>query len=99
MNIGHADWESFQIHSDQYNKTTWELSAAFEDTYISLIKAIRALAYPTYSPHNVDPPIFVMRPFRGQLEQATRSVIDRLRLDGVKDVFWLDTSEWLDTDV
>ena len=38
-----------------------------------------------------------MRPLRGQLEQATHSVVDRLRLDGDKLVFWLDTSGWLDT--
>lgn len=68
------------------------------------------LAYPAYPtpddesrhPHleqNLGPPIFVMRPFRGQLEQATRSVVDRLRLDGERSVFWLDTSGWLNTDV
>lgn len=44
-------------------------------------------------------PIFVMRPFRGQLEQATHAVVDRLRKDGDKSVFWLDTSGWLNTEV
>lgn len=37
-----------------------------------------------------------MRPFRGQLEQATQNVVAKLRADGDKAVFWLDTSGWLD---
>lgn len=40
-----------------------------------------------------------MRPLRGQLEQATQNVVVRLRTDGDKAVFWLDTSGWLDEDV
>jgi len=40
-----------------------------------------------------------MRPFRGQLEQATRSVVDRLRMDGYEQIYWLDTSGWLNTDI
>lgn len=110
MNIGNSDWESFQMHNERYNKTTWELSMAFEDTYVSLIKAIRALAYPAkpelrkpsqydQPAHNNGPPIFIMRPFRGQLEHATRSVVDRLRFEGDSSVFWLDTSGWLTTDL
>lgn len=84
----------------------------FEDTYVSLIKAIRTLAYPRYSStvaetaqydypqyRTVDIPIFVMRPFRGQLEQATHSVVDRLQFEGDNAVFWLDTSGWLNTDI
>ncbi|TAQ89660.1 hypothetical protein B7494_g2034 [Chlorociboria aeruginascens] len=97
MNIGNSDWESFQMYEEEYNKTSWELSTIFEDTYVSLIKAIRALAYPesltsvdsfpyNYSPRSMPTglPIFIMRPFRGQLEQATRSVVDRLRAEGDK---------------
>jgi hypothetical protein len=113
MNIGNSDWDSFQIHSDRYNKTTWELSEAFEDTYVALVKAIRTLAYPKYSATTVDSsryiysptsaatglPIFIMRPFRGQLEQATHSVVERLRKEGDRTVFWLDTSGWLNTEV
>jgi hypothetical protein len=106
MNIGNADWDSFQMHCEEYNKTIWELSMAFEDTYISLIRAIRTLAYPKYSSSVTDSsqsaaaalPIFVMRPFRGQLERETLSV-DRLRLEGDSSVFWLDTSGWLNTDI
>ena len=41
-------------------------------------------------------PIFIMRPFRGQLEHATQAAVNRLRADGDKSVFWLDTSGWLD---
>lgn len=40
-----------------------------------------------------------MRPFRGQLEQATHAVVDRLRMEGDKSLFWLDTSGWLNTEV
>ncbi|PBP22147.1 LigA protein [Diplocarpon rosae] len=108
LNIGSSDYESFQKHSSEYNKTMWELSGIFEETYISMIKAIRALAYPKYSAASMDSsryldsggvPIFVMRPFRGQLEQATHAVVDRIRKDGDKNIFWLDTSGWLNTEV
>jgi hypothetical protein len=113
MNIGNSDWGSFQAHSQEYNKTVWDLSVSFEETYIAMIKAIRTLAYPKYSTSTVDSnryvyspqntgagiPIFVMRPFRGQLEQATHAVVDRLRMEGDKSLFWLDTSGWLNTEV
>ncbi|KUJ23323.1 uncharacterized protein LY89DRAFT_755212 [Mollisia scopiformis] len=111
MNIGNSDWDSFQSHYQEYNKTLWELSVVFEETYISMIKAIRTLAYPkystsidsryTYTARNaaVGIPIFIMRPFRGQLEQATHSVVDRLQKEGDKAIFWLDTSGWLNTEV
>jgi hypothetical protein len=86
---------------------------AFEDTYVVLVKAIRTLAYPKYSATTVDSsryinsptsaaaglPIFVMRPFRGQLEQATHTVVEHLRREGDRSMFWLDTSGWLNTEV
>jgi len=113
MNIGTSDWDSFQTHTEEYNKTLWELSIGFEETYISMIKAIRTLAYPEYSVATMDSsryihsaqnaaapvPIFIMRPFRGQLEQATQRVVDRLRKEGDKRIFWLDTSGWLNTNI
>lgn len=111
LNIGNSDWDSFQIHSEKYNKTHWELGVDFENTYIALVKAIRTLAYPRYSATTVDssryvysptaagPAIFVMRPFRGQLEQATHAVVERLRKEGDRSIFWLDTSGWLNTEV
>lgn len=112
MNIGNSDWDSFQMHSQQYNKTLWDLSVMFEEAYVTLIKAIRNLAYPDHSTTSDSArymvtsrgsatgiPIFIMRPFRGQLEQATHTVVDRLRKDGDRSVFWLDTSGWLNTDV
>ncbi|KAH8803904.1 hypothetical protein F5882DRAFT_425342 [Hyaloscypha sp. PMI_1271] len=112
MNIGNSDWESFQAHNQEYNKTVWELSVSFEETYIAMIQAIRTLAYPKYSTPTVDSsryvyspqtgagiPIFIVRPFRGQLEQATHTVVDRLRRDGDKNLFWLDTSGWLNTEI
>ena len=81
---------------------------------MSLVKAIRGLAYPKHpsivqserlgyqglvpstAPASI--PIFVMRPLRGQLEQATQNAVAKLRNDGDKAVFWLDTSGWLDPD-
>ena len=115
MNIGGADDASFHAFDGDYNKTSWDLSEKFESTYVSLIKAIRDLAYPKHpdivqsersgrsgivpntSPATI--PIFVMRPLRGQLEQATQNVVTRLRAAGDKAVIWLDTSGWLDPDV
>jgi hypothetical protein len=114
MNIGNSDWHSFQNYNDEYNKTTWELSVSFEETYISMIKAIRMLAYPRPSDSFIDyrytrssssqrstadVPIFIMRPFRGQLDHATYSVVERLRKDGDRAVFWIDTSGWALTEV
>lgn len=113
MNIGNSDWDSFQAHTEEYNKTLSEFSVSFEQTYIAMIKAIRTLAYPRYSTTTIDSsryvyspqnagagiPIFIMRPFRGQLEQATHAVVDRLRTEGDKSLFWLDTSGWLNTEV
>jgi hypothetical protein len=100
------------MYNEEYNMTMWELSLLFEESYVSLIRAIRTFAYPANSPilaessqydhasHDmVAIPIFVMRPFRGQLEQATHSVVDRLRFEGDKSVFWLDTSGWLNTHI
>ena len=112
INIGASDHSSFDGYAPEYNKTLWELSENFETTYVSLIKAIRGLAYPKHpsilqSEKNGTPgmvpskapaviPIFVMRPLRGQLEQATQNAVAKLRADGDKAVFWLDTSGWLD---
>lgn len=115
INIGAADDSSFNGHVSKYNKTLWELSESFETTYVSLIKAIRGLAYPKHpsilqsertgipgivpsmAPAAI--PIFVMRPLRGQLEEATQNAVAKLRADGDKAVFWLDTSGWLDTSI
>lgn len=115
INVGSSDDSSFNDHAAEYNKTLWDLSENFETTYVSLIKAIRALAYPRHpsiiqSERSGTPgvvpsiapaviPIFVMRPLRGQLEQATQNAVAKLRADGDKAVFWLDTSGWLDTSV
>ena len=40
-----------------------------------------------------------MRPFQGQLEHATQSVVHKLRENGDKSVFWIDTSGWLQADL
>ena len=79
---------------------------------MSLVRAIRRMAYPTHptavraerdrhpdfdsddGPSSI--PVFIMRPFRGQLEHATQGAVNKLRADGDKFVFWLDTSGWLD---
>lgn len=112
LNLGDSDSASFDEHGAEYNISSWSLSQRFEDSYVSLIKAIRQLSYPkhpstvyaTSSSSTVDSPylaaapipIFVMRPFLGQLEHAIQNVVNRLRADGDKSVFWLDTSGWLD---
>ncbi|KAI9716817.1 MAG: hypothetical protein M1812_005157 [Candelaria pacifica] len=110
INVGASDHYSFDKYLSEYNEPAWNLSERFEDTYVSLIKAIRELAYPkhpaamsgdnAYAPSTAPAsiPIFVMRPLRGQLEHATQGVVNRLRADGDKSVFWLDTSGWLETD-
>lgn len=115
MNLGDSDDRSFNGHTSDYNKTLWDLSESFETTYVSLIRAIRGLAYPKHPSvlqsektgisgivPSIAPaviPIFVMRPLRGQLEHATQNAVAKLRADGDKAVFWLDTSGWLDTSV
>ena len=112
MNLGDSDDRSFRNHLTEYNKTAWHLAERFEATYVSLIKGIRRLAYPKHpailqselsgTPGIIPPntpaaiPIFIMRPLRGQLEQATQNTVAKLRADGDKSVFWLDTSGWLD---
>ncbi|KAI9778025.1 MAG: hypothetical protein M1839_008430 [Geoglossum umbratile] len=113
FNLGSSDQASFERYASEYNRSTWELFERFEDTYVSLIKSIRRLAYPkhpatlfaashssAYSGNNAPAsiPIFVMRPFRGELEHATQAVVGRLRSEGDTLVFWLDTSGWLDTE-
>ena len=40
-----------------------------------------------------------MRPLIGQLEHATQNIVDRVRADGDRAVFWLDTSGWLDNNL
>ena len=98
-------------HEQEYDQTLWELSERFEDTYVSLIKAIRTLAYPrppaTFlserfgllesmnDASTAAVPIFVMRPVRGQLDQATQNVVNKLRRAGDEAVYWLDTTGWL----
>ncbi|KAF2098138.1 hypothetical protein NA57DRAFT_40782 [Rhizodiscina lignyota] len=110
MNLGSSDGDSFARYPDVYNKTRLELMSDFEETYISLIKAIRNLAYPSVvdgdgisdTDEDDEPfggpliPIFVMRPFGGEMEHSTLEVVRRLRKDGDKNVFWIDTSGWLD---
>ncbi|KAL8723408.1 MAG: hypothetical protein Q9181_007288 [Wetmoreana brouardii] len=114
LNLGNSDRTSIDLHASEYNKTAWDLSERFENTYVSLVKAIRTLAYPKhpatvqsersnyaiYVPNTIpaDIPIFVMRPLRGELEHATQNIVNRLRADGDKAVFWLDTSGWLNPD-
>ena len=89
-----------------------DLTDNFESTYVSLVKGIRRLGYPVHpaivqserlgspgvipngTPASI--PIFILRPLRGQLEQSTQNVVTKLRFDGDKSVFWLDTSGWLD---
>ena len=114
LNIGASDFDSIERHFDEYNKTSQEHYAGFENSFVSLVRAIRLLAYPKHpgvatrspsdqldhglgtSPASI--PIFIMRPLQGQFEHATQSTVDRLRADGDMNVFWLDTSGWLQLD-
>ncbi|KAL8883373.1 MAG: hypothetical protein Q9192_007208, partial [Flavoplaca navasiana] len=112
LNLGNSDKASFDEYASEYNKTAWDLAERFEDTYVSLIKAIRTLAYPKhpstiqsersgysiYIPNSIPAavPIFIMRPLRGELEHATQNIVNRIRSAGDKYVYWLDTSGWLD---
>ncbi|KAI9838862.1 MAG: hypothetical protein M1819_004069 [Sarea resinae] len=108
LNIGDSDLRSFETHGQAYNISGWELMEHFEDTYVSLVQAIRELAYQSTTPAiglTKSPKatsalikIFIMRPFRGQMEHATQNVVRRLRSEGDSSVFWLDTSGWLDTE-
>ena len=112
LNLGDSDSLSFSEHALEYNKSMKDLINKFENTYISLVKGIRRLGYPVHpaivqserlgspgvipsgTPASI--PIFIMRPLRGQLEQATQNIVAKLRFEGDKSVFWLDTSGWLD---
>ena len=111
--MGSADETSFNSNASDHSIDRWQLSELFENTYVSLIKAIRGLAYPKHpaivysertgssnypitAPASV--PIFILRPLRGQVEHETQNVVSKLRADGDKAVFWLDTSGWLDVD-
>ena len=111
--MGSSDEMSFSSNGSDYGLSRGELSELFENTYVSLIKAIRALAYPKHPaivhseksgssnlPNAVPAsiPIFVLRPLRGQVEHETQNVVSKLRADGDKAVFWLDSSGWLDLD-
>ncbi|KAI9682506.1 MAG: hypothetical protein M1829_000298 [Trizodia sp. TS-e1964] len=106
LELGSSDYQSFTVHEKEYNKTLWELSERFEDTYVGLVKAIRELAYASSLsasrlPSRAAPvsiPIFIMRPLRGEMEHATQEAVNRLRMDGDKSVFWLDTYGWLDVE-
>ncbi|KAL8829138.1 MAG: hypothetical protein Q9170_006298, partial [Blastenia crenularia] len=115
LNLGNSDKASFDRYGSDYNKSAWDLAEGFESTYVSLIKAIRNLAYPKHpatilSEHsgykfhvpNTVPasiPIFIMRPLRGELEHSTQNIVNRLCADGDTAIFWLDTSGWLDPNV
>lgn len=112
LNIGASDDLSFTTHGSEYAQSSENLRQRFEDAYVSLVKGIRTLAYPQrpsivnsqkwghhgyisdMAPASI--PIFIMRPLRGQLEQSTQNVVNELRADGEKAVFWLDTSGWLE---
>jgi len=101
-------------HASEYDRPFISLYGDFEASLISLIKAVRAIAYPTHpatiemlrlgvesfaednAPATI--PIFVMRPLRGELEHASQNVVRRLREEGDRSVFWVDTSGWLDFD-
>lgn len=115
LDLGISDKASFDLHASEYNQSAWDLAESFESSYFSLVKAIRGLAYPKHPAtiqsersgykikiSNTVPasiPIFIMRPLRGELEHSTQNIVNHLRADGDKAVFWLDTSGWLDSNI
>ena len=80
---------------------------------MALIKTIRQQAYPDSTATMYDDPaptyqhddnsayasmpIFVMRPLGGGMEHSIQAVVQKIRADGDKAVFWVDTSGWLDS--
>ncbi len=48
IDLGTSDKVSFDLYATDYNKTAWDLAENFENTYVSLVKAIRSLAYPKH---------------------------------------------------
>ncbi|KAI9890656.1 MAG: hypothetical protein M1814_003725 [Vezdaea aestivalis] len=114
LNLGSSDFDSFEHHQSDYNQSAWDMFKQFENSYFNFVRAIRKQAYPNHPAiieaqktgstaglsNYVPPviPIFVMRPLKGQYEHATQGAVRRLREEGDKHVFWLDTSDWLDTD-
>ncbi|KAF1989101.1 hypothetical protein K402DRAFT_461512 [Aulographum hederae CBS 113979] len=105
LNLGASDARSFSTHNGIYNTSLDVFSSTFADTYLSLIRAIRTLAYPAVpsvstiedeideEKHPVQ--IFVMRPLRGEMEHATVEVVRRAREEGDGNVWWIDTSGWV----
>ncbi|KAI9654287.1 MAG: hypothetical protein M1831_005452 [Alyxoria varia] len=112
FNLGASDFYSFDHHLESYNHTGGDLLRSFEETYVSLVRSVRNLAYPNHpsiiemqrlgldNPLELNAPatipIFIMRPFGGELEHATQGAVNRLRNEGDKSVYWLDTTGWLD---
>jgi hypothetical protein len=104
--LGNADSHSFRSHREEYNKTLEEMNTIFKETYLSFIRIIRALAYPpkptmvfgqardTYP----EIPIHVISPVCGELHQETESVVNQLRAEGDKSVFYVSTAGWLNPD-
>jgi len=88
INAGTNDYFSFFWNEKVYNISSATFSQRYMATYVYLIQKIRRIAYP----HAV---IYVMRPFNGMMEHETRWVVDRLRNEGDKRVYWVDTSHWL----
>ena len=89
-----------------------DLSDHFVDHYVDFIKSVRRTHHQTSahdSPgqthfadgytYNSGPPttpIFILRPFTGEMEYESQLVVQRLQRDGDFAVFWVDTTGWLD---
>ena len=87
------------------------LTRHFEEAYVVFIQTIRQSAYPVHPAalqdytsssdgyiYNSAPatiPVFVVRPFAGEMEHATYKVVEMLQNEGDRSVFWVDTTGWL----
>ncbi|KAI9887888.1 MAG: hypothetical protein M1823_000276 [Watsoniomyces obsoletus] len=51
LNLGASDYMSYEHHASEYNQSAWDFYTRFEDSYVSLVKGIRQLAYPKHPDH------------------------------------------------
>lgn len=89
-----------------------DTSDRFLKAYIKFIKSVRRIQYhaPRQTTPNQHPftngyaynsapptvPIFILRPFTGNMEHESQLVVQRLHKEGDRAVIWVDTTGWLD---
>ena len=89
-----------------------DISDRFVKAYIKFIKSLRRIQYHSphqaissqrpvtdgYAYNSAPPtiPVFVLRPFTGEMEQESQLVVQRLRKEGDLAIIWVDTTGWVD---